>query len=108
MKTIKIVAICAAALALAGCGGANSGSGGGRFFEINPEDNTSDRNLGVANHLSNARAAGIWVDPHGCDHWIIDEGIEGYMSARLDPYGNPVCSGIAPPTVAVGRYRRGT
>lgn len=108
MKT-KLILISIAALALTGCTGASVGAGAnGTFIELNQADNTSDRHTGVPNHVSNIRDAGIWVDPHGCDHWIIDEGIEGYMSARLDPYGNPVCSGIAPPTVAVGRYRRGT
>jgi hypothetical protein len=105
MKIAKFVLIGASILALAGCMGEGPG---GSFVEINQADNTSDRHTGVPNHSSNLRDAGIWVDPQGCDHWIIDEGIEGFMSARLDPYGNPVCSGIAPPTVAVGRYRRGT
>ncbi|MCB1395443.1 MAG: hypothetical protein KDJ98_05570 [Rhodobacteraceae bacterium] len=111
MKTTKFILLGIAGLALAGCVSSGSGSNQNNetpFWEINNEDNTSDRHLGVQNHLSNMRDAGIWVDPQGCDHWIIDEGIEGYMSARLDQYGNPVCSGIAPPTVAVGRYRRGT
>lgn len=36
---------------------------------------------------------GIWIDPNGCDHWIIDDGVEGYLSQRLDRSGNPVCSG---------------
>ncbi|MEP3347546.1 MAG: hypothetical protein ABJN34_08415 [Litoreibacter sp.] len=49
--------------------------------------------------------AGIWVDPRGCDHWIIDDGIEGYLSARLDRNGKPVCSGAAPPGYATGNYR---
>jgi hypothetical protein len=40
--------------------------------------------------------AGIWVDPNGCDHWIVDDGLEGYLSARLDPYGRPVCTGDLP------------
>ncbi|MFN4101453.1 MAG: hypothetical protein ACK4GT_16935 [Pararhodobacter sp.] len=105
MNITKYVLVAASALALAGCAGEGPG---GSFLEINPVDNTSDRHAGVPNHLSNMRDAGIWVDPHGCDHWFIDEGVEGYMSARLDPYGNPVCSGVAPPTVAIGRYRRGT
>ncbi|WP_127104226.1 hypothetical protein [Pararhodobacter zhoushanensis] len=111
MKTTKLVLLGLSAVALSACVSTAPGGNQNReagFFEINTADNTSDRELGVPNHLSNMRDAGIWVDPHGCDHWIIDEGIEGYMSARLDQYGNPVCSGIAPPTIAVGRYRRGT
>lgn len=52
--------------------------------------------------------AGIWVDPNGCDHWIIDDGVEGYLSARLDrKTGKPVCSGIAPPTQTVGDFKGG-
>lgn len=52
--------------------------------------------------------AGIWVDPNGCDHWIIDDGIEGYLSARLDrETGKPVCSGIAAPTQTVGDFKGG-
>ena len=50
--------------------------------------------------------AGIWVDPNGCDHWIIDDGFEGYLSQRLDKYGKPVCSGVAPPGTAVGPYKK--
>jgi len=34
----------------------------------------------------------IWVDPDGCQHWVIDTGIEGFMSQRLDRAGNPVCN----------------
>jgi hypothetical protein len=50
-------------------------------------------------------ATTIWVDPNGCDHWIIDDGIEGYLSQRLDPYGKPVCSGIAPPNTAIAPFK---
>ena len=52
--------------------------------------------------------AGIWVDPNGCDHWIIDDGVEGYLSERLTPDGRPVCSGVAPPNTATGPFREGT
>ncbi|MFN3955571.1 MAG: hypothetical protein ACK4LQ_14045 [Pararhodobacter sp.] len=107
MKTVKFALAGIAALLVSGCTYNASSTATGHIWEINPEDNTVDRNIGRSNHLSDLQA-GIWVDPHGCDHWMIDDGIEGYMSARLDPYGNPVCSGIAPPTVAVGRFRRGT
>ncbi len=36
--------------------------------------------------------ATIWVDPDGCQHWVIDTGIEGFMSQRLDGAGKPVCN----------------
>lgn len=52
--------------------------------------------------------AGIWVDPNGCDHWIIDDGVEGYLTERLTPDGRPVCSGVAPPNTATGPFREGT
>lgn len=52
--------------------------------------------------------AGIWVDPNGCDHWIIDDGVEGYLSERLTPDGRPVCSGVAPPNTAIGPFKEGS
>ena len=51
--------------------------------------------------------AGIWIDPNGCDHWIIDDGLEGYMTARLDDQGRPVCSGAGAPGTVVGDFRSG-
>ena len=35
-------------------------------------DKTRDRG-NDSKHLSQLQA-GIWVDPNGCDHWIIDDG----------------------------------
>lgn len=72
----------------------------------NKVDKTVD-NARDSGHLSNL-TAGIWVDPNGCDHWIIDDGVEGYLSQRLDPYGKPVCSGTAPPGVATGPFKKGS
>jgi len=69
-------------------------------------DKTVDRGID-SKHLSQLQA-GIWVDPNGCDHWIIDDGAEGYLSQRLDPYGKPVCSGTAPPNTATGAFKSGT
>ena len=34
----------------------------------------------------------IWVDPDGCEHWVMDDGWEGYMDARIDRRGLPVCN----------------
>lgn len=58
-------------------------------------------------HLSELKA-GIWIDPNGCDHWIIDDGVEGYLSQRLDKYGKPVCSGAGKPTEVIGDHKAGS
>jgi outer membrane protein OmpA-like peptidoglycan-associated protein len=34
---------------------------------------------------------GIWIDPDGCEHWVIDDGFEGYMTPHVTPEGLPVC-----------------
>ena len=26
---------------------------------------------------------GIWVDPDGCEHWVMDDGAEGYMTPHV-------------------------
>lgn len=36
---------------------------------------------------------GIWVDPDGCEHWVMDDGAEGYMTPNIRPDGRPVCRG---------------
>ncbi|PRX38397.1 hypothetical protein SAMN05216257_10373 [Meinhardsimonia xiamenensis] len=89
----RAAALIAAAALLAGC-------------VDNKTDKTVDRGID-SKHLSQLRA-GIWVDPNGCDHWIIDDGAEGYLSQRLDKYGKPVCSGVAPPNTAIGPYKAGS
>jgi outer membrane protein OmpA-like peptidoglycan-associated protein len=33
----------------------------------------------------------IWVDPDGCEHWVMDDGAEGYMSPHVTRDGLPVC-----------------
>ena len=92
MKLTKITLALTAAIALGACD--------------DKQNKTVDRGFD-SKHLSQLQA-GIWVDPNGCDHWIIDDGIEGYLSQRLDKYGKPVCSGVAPPNTAVGPYNKGS
>jgi len=38
---------------------------------------------------------GIWIDPDGCEHWVMDDGVEGYMSPHLRRDGTPVCHQIS-------------
>lgn len=33
----------------------------------------------------------IWVDPDGCEHWVMDDGPEGYMTPHVTRDGRPVC-----------------
>ena len=33
----------------------------------------------------------IWVDPDGCEHWVMDDGFEGYMTPHVTRDGKPVC-----------------
>lgn len=33
----------------------------------------------------------IWIDPDGCEHWVMDDGAEGYMTPHLSRDGKPVC-----------------
>ncbi len=93
MTRFSLIALTCCGLTLSACGELSSDKG----LDRGPD----------SKDLLDLRA-GIWVDPNGCDHWIIDDGIEGYLSARLDrKTGKPVCSGIAPPTQTVGDFKGG-
>jgi len=35
--------------------------------------------------------ANVWVDPDGCQHWYLDDGLEGFMTPRLNRDGTPKC-----------------
>jgi hypothetical protein len=84
----RFIAVSAlAALALAGCESVGpTTTTDGAFFDVSPT-------------LTDMQA-GIWVDPEGCDHWIIDDGLEGYMSPRRHPDGRPVCRPDAVPNTS--------
>jgi hypothetical protein len=92
MNGKKLLLVVLAAGALAGC-------------DVGP-DKSWDHGIN-AHHLSTLKA-GVWVDPEGCDHWIIDDGVEGYMTERVDDYGKPICSGAAPPNTVVGPFKQGS
>jgi hypothetical protein len=50
----------------------------------------------------------IWIDPDGCEHWIIDDGVEGYLSPRLTSDGIPDCSGLGVEDNAYAPFKDGT
>lgn len=98
MKPIRMILLVTAAITLAACEDM-------QLREMGP-DKSTDGGIDTK-HLSQLKA-GIWVDPNGCDHWIIDDGVEGYLSQRLDKYGKPVCSGVAAPTYTAGDFKGGS
>lgn len=106
MNMFKTIALVAALGTIAGCSAEGfEGQGALGRGGIGP-DKSNDYGFN-AHHLS-TMIAGIWVDPNGCDHWIIDDGVEGYLSERLTPDGRPVCSGVAAPNTAVGPFKEGS
>jgi len=34
----------------------------------------------------------IWTDPDGCEHWVMDDGEEGFMTPPVTREGIPVCN----------------
>lgn len=34
----------------------------------------------------------IWTDPDGCEHWVMDDGFEGFMTPHVNRKGIPVCN----------------
>lgn len=93
MHIIKGISMVTLALTVAAC-------------DAPKQDKTVDNGIDKKD-LSQLKA-GVWIDPNGCDHWIIDDGAEGYLSARLDKYGKPVCSGAGAPGTAVGPFKSGS
>jgi hypothetical protein len=101
MTFVKLTTVSFIGLTLAGC--ADLIEGGNRTGSERFVDAGTD-----AKPLSEL-VAGIWVDPDGCDQWIIDDGVEGYLTDRLSPAdGRPICSGIAPPSTAIGAFQEGS
>ncbi|MCR9125697.1 MAG: hypothetical protein NXH82_06180 [Rhodobacteraceae bacterium] len=97
MNIIKISLLCCAAFGLAAC------DEGLRGY---PADKTVDR--GIDQKDLSQLVWGIHVDPTGCDTWIADDGLEGYQVRRMDKYGKPICSGVAPPTYTAGDFKGGS
>ncbi len=42
-------------------------------------------------YIGEAYVPTIWTDPDGCEHWVMDDGWEGYMTPHVNRQGIPVC-----------------
>ena len=72
-RPFTVIACVVTVLSLSACGGSPT------------------RDTGLDSHNLADMAATVWIDPDGCKHWIIDDGIEGYMSPILNLDGTPDC-----------------
>jgi len=107
MGLMKIITGLTAAGFLSACVGTEGFEGRGFIGTggIGPDKGTD---FGIDRKPLSRLVAGIWIDPAGCQHWIIDDGVEGYLSARMQPDGTPVCDAIAPPGYAIGPFKEGS
>ena len=72
-------------------------------------DKTVDQHFGDSSSGGLSQmTAGIWVDPQGCEHWLIDDGLEGYADLRRTPDGMPVCNSELPRNTATGPFKSGS
>ncbi len=99
MKCVSISAVCLAALTLSAC------SVEGTRTLNNPNEYIAvAADLGRDSGAGTTDNAGIAVTPDGCQAWLIDDGVDGRASNRLDPVtGLPVC--IGEPGVVYGAYQ---
>ncbi|MGB0498893.1 MAG: hypothetical protein ACPGID_11185 [Rubricella sp.] len=72
-----------ALLLVAGCSG---------FDTIDSDGQESGVDRGIDSHPLATMRPSLWVDPLGCEHWIIDDGVEGYLTNRVNPDGTPRCN----------------
>ena len=51
----------------------------------------ADDNLALETNVTARIIPTVWVDPDGCQHWVFDDGVEGYMTPHVTREGIPVC-----------------
>lgn len=56
-------------------------------------DQTVDH--GIDAHPLEELVSEVWVAPNGCNYWLIDDGLEGYLAPALNLDGTPVCGEAA-------------
>lgn len=66
----------------------------GLFFSVSPvsANGTAQQYSSETRVVKGKRyIPGIWIDPDGCEHWVMDDGAEGYMTPHVSRQGIPVC-----------------
>lgn len=102
---VKRVMLAVLPLGLSACGGGVELMSEAMFMGQANDNKAIDRGFDAKPLIE--LQAGIWIDPNGCHHWIIDDGVEGYMDARHYPDGRPVCDQAAVRNSVDGRFKVG-
>ena len=92
-------------LGLSACGGGVELMSEAMFMGQANDNKAIDRGF-EAKPLTELQA-GIWIDPNGCHHWIIDDGVEGLMYALRYLDGHPVCDPSAVRNSVGGAFKAG-
>jgi hypothetical protein len=104
-RPLRPALVLALATALSGCGAERFGFEGTQNYSGPDSVVATGQDQGVDDSDLIDGQAGIAYDPDGCQVWIIDDGIEGYATARFDPEtGLPVCDDRHPPGTLLGPY----
>lgn len=64
--------------------------GGQTHRHVGPQSQGGVPKLGVG-LVGKRYVPSIWVDPDGCEHWVMDDGAEGFMTPHVRHDGRPVC-----------------
>ncbi|MFZ5962025.1 OmpA family protein [Thalassococcus sp. BH17M4-6] len=83
MSAALSVAVLASGMCLAAAGAASAEEGAANAPFISTQNTRTVR--------GERYIPGIWVDPDGCEHWVMDDGVEGYMTPHVTRKGIPVC-----------------
>lgn len=92
----SFVTVCAGlGLAMASFSGALAGAHtGGGVLQGDALVMPTTPNVAPKNETTEEYIPTIWVDPDGCEHWVMDDGTEGYMSPHRRRDGTPVCRSV--------------
>jgi len=106
MNLVKATFALSAVSALSACGADTGFFSGLRGLQGSGDYIAVAADIGQGTQGNIRDNAAIAVTPDGCQAWVIDDGVEGRASNRLDPVsGLPVCGGE--PGVVYGNYLSG-
>lgn len=92
-------------LALAGCAAGERIEGARSYYGPTSVIATG-QDQGIDKGVLIDGEAALAYDPDGCQVWVMDDGLEGYASPRVDPAtGLPICNDKYPPGTVLGKYQ---